>query len=226
VRTVFLTAGDDGQGPQYWQGRLHGIRAAYARMAGVGDWWNDLDPGLSGVTGLTLAGAPHVSLAFFKLPDGGTGTGFGLYGHASLPRLWRGEQATITAVDGSATYSRARLLTGLGRIISTFGPDVIRTQDFLGRFGDGDHNDHHAAAYLTREASRAYSGRHRLVAYQDYATSHRPANVDASRLSAKIAAFELYSRNDLEVFTRRSAAAGYKPGFDAWLHRQYVLAVE
>jgi LmbE family N-acetylglucosaminyl deacetylase len=226
VRTVFLTAGDAGRGPAYWQGRIRGIRAAYARTAGVGDLWKDLDPGLSGATGLSLAGAAHVSLVFLKLPDGGTGTGFRRYGHASLPRLWRGEQSTIAAVDGSATYSRGRLLTALTGLMTAFAPDVIRTQDFLGRFGDGDHNDHHATAYLTRTASRAYSGSHRLVSYQDYATSRRTANVSGELLAAKQVAFATYSRDDVEVFTRGAPAAGYKPGFSDWLRRQYVLAVE
>lgn len=226
VRTVYLTAGDAGRGPAYWQGRIHGIRAAYARMAGVGDRWNDLDAGLPGATALTLAAASHVSLVFMKLPDGGNGTGYRRYGHAALPRLWRGEQATITAVDGSATYSRTRLITALAGLITAFTPDVIRTQDFLGRFGDGDHHDHHAAAHLTRAASRMYPGSHRLVAYQDYATSSRSANVPGELLAAKRAAFTAYSRDDAEVFARRSPTAGYKPGFDDWLRRQYVLTVE
>src|SRR5690349_15438 len=40
VETVYLTAGDADAGEAYWRGREDGIRAAYARMAGVEDRWN------------------------------------------------------------------------------------------------------------------------------------------------------------------------------------------
>jgi LmbE family N-acetylglucosaminyl deacetylase len=226
VRTVFVTAGDAGKPAAYWQGRLQGIRAAYAQLAGVPDGWTAAGSALPGVSVEALIAAPRVSMVFLKLPDGGPGNGYQRYGLASLPKLWRGTLGAITAVDGSATYTRGDLVDALATLMTGFGPDVVRTQDFIGRFGDGDHNDHHATAYLARAASRGYRTAHRLVAYQDYATEHRAPDIPAELLAVKQAAFATYSRQDVEVFSGGTASAGYKPVFDAWLRRQYVLTVE
>jgi LmbE family N-acetylglucosaminyl deacetylase len=226
VRTVFVTAGDAGRAAAYWQGRLQGIRAAYAQLAGVPSGWTASGSGLPGVDVEVLAAQPLVSMVFLKLPDGGPGNGYRRYGNASLPKLWRGTLAAITAVDGSARYTRGDLVDALGTLMTGFGPDVVRTQDFVGRFGDGDHNDHHATAYLSRAASRGYRTAHRLVAYQDYATEHRAPDVPADLLAVKRAAFATYSRQDVGVFTRDTPSAGYQPSFAAWLSRQYVLTVE
>lgn len=226
IRTVYLTAGDAGRARAYWTGRMAGVRAAYAQMAGVTDRWVEVDPGLPGVTAQALVAAPRVSLVFLKLPDGGSGSGYQRYGHASLPLLWRGQIPAVAAVDGSASYTRASLLQALVTVMGAYQPDVVRTQDYLGRFGDGDHNDHHAAAYLTRAASRSHRPPHRLVAYQDYAVQHRPANTTGRLLERKRAAFAAYSHSDPEVFATRLRSAAYRPGFSDWLARQYVLAEE
>jgi LmbE family N-acetylglucosaminyl deacetylase len=226
VRTIFVTAGDAGRSATYWQARMRGVQAAYAQLSGVADDWTPMETGLDGATGLSLADAPQIGLVFLKLPDGGTGSGFHRYRFHSLPQLWRGQLNSVIAVDDSAAYSRGGLVDALGRVMRSFAPKVVRTQDFLGRFGDGDHGDHHAVGSLTRAASRAHPGRHRLVAYQDYATQHRAVNVPTRLLAAKRACFATYARSDPEVFARRSPGAGYAPGFDAWLRRQYVLAVE
>ena len=39
LTTVYLTAGDDGQGASYWQGREDGAMAAYAKMARTRNAW-------------------------------------------------------------------------------------------------------------------------------------------------------------------------------------------
>lgn len=231
VRTVFLTAGDAGFGTAYWTGRMTGIRAAYAQMAGVPDLWQPVDAGVPGLQAEALVGAPQVSVVFLKLPDGGPGSGYRRYGFLSLPRLWGGDIKRIKAVDGSASYTRGSLISTVQTLITAHHPDVVRTQDFHGRFGDGDHGDHHAAAYLTRAASRALTGpggarTHRLVSYQDYATTHRPADVTGSLLTAKRAAFASYARHDVQISVKATPALGWKPVFTGWVGRQYTLSAE
>jgi LmbE family N-acetylglucosaminyl deacetylase len=221
VHTVFLTAGDDGRAAPYWQQRELGIRSAYALMAGVDDVWHPGPSALPDVSKLTLAAAPQVSVTFLRLPDGGAGRGFPRYGRQSLPRLWRGEQSSIRAVDGSAGYSRATLIDALLATMQAMGPHTLRTQDFRGSFGDGDHNDHHAAAYLTKSASRRFGPAHRLESYQDYAISGRPVNVSGSRLQGKQAAFSAYATHDPLVCTTGTSPCS----FSSWVKRQYRLSV-
>jgi LmbE family N-acetylglucosaminyl deacetylase len=225
VRTVYLTAGDDGRGPRYWRQRMRGVQAAYADMLGVGNAWSGVkaaEVGVDGTTALALRAAPQVSLVFVKLPDGGTGAGFGRYGHSSLPRLWTGRQSSIRAVDGSGRYTRAGLIAGITRLIQAFGADLVRTQDYLGRIGDGDHGDHHVTAYLTRAAAQAGPRAPRLSAYQDYATSGRPANVSGRSLTAKRSAFAVYSHYDTQICWPASCPP--KADYTAWIRRQYLLA--
>ena len=79
VRTVFVTAGDDGQGPSYWSSREQGVEAAYAEIAGVANNWTQSDAGVAGhpIPVMTLSADPNLSLAFMRLPDGNLdGSGF------------------------------------------------------------------------------------------------------------------------------------------------------
>lgn len=222
VRTVFLTAGDDGRAAAYWQEREAGIRAAYSLMAGVPNIWHDTPSGLAERSALTLAGAAQVGVVFLRLPDGGPGHGFPRFGGQSLPQLWRGTEARITAVDDGAQYSRGSLIDALLAVMQFSNPKVVRTQDFHGRFGDGDHGDHHSAAYLTRAAFERFSGPHQLESYQDYGTAGRPVNLAGPLLRAKQAAFAVYSAHDPLACNRRHARCA--TSFRSWQLRQYRLS--
>ena len=171
VRTVFVSAGDAGKAQSYWEGREAGSKAAYAEMAGVSDAWTQADAGITDhpMPVLTLTGQPTVSLVFMRLPDGnGNGSGFTSTGNESLQKLWQGDISQIDAVDGSSSYSKQQLIDTLAALMTSFGPDTVRTQDFLGSYGDGDHSDHHSTAYFAKAASPHYAGSHQLVGYLDY----------------------------------------------------------
>src|SRR6476469_8273274 len=64
VRTVYFTAGDNGESRTYWSGREIGVQAAYASMAGVANSWTISDAGVAGhpITLMTLNGSPGISL--------------------------------------------------------------------------------------------------------------------------------------------------------------------
>src|ERR1044072_981144 len=72
VRSVFVTAGDAGEGQSYWGARERGAEAAYAQMAGVANQWSESTIVANGhpLVPKTLPGAPAISLAFLRLPDG------------------------------------------------------------------------------------------------------------------------------------------------------------
>jgi len=205
--------------------RESGMKAAYAQMAGVANSWTTTDAGVSGhpMPLVTLANRPSVSLVFMRLPEGFWGDG-GTSRDETLKNLWLGTVSQIHADDGSSAYTTTSLTAALTSLMTAFRPDTIRTQDYVGTFGDGDHDDHHAAAYLARQAHLAYTTSHTFIGYQDYETENRPQNIFDPDLTAKKNALYAYLAFD-------SAPCGSPPNcgsneYADWLKRQYVVGME
>jgi LmbE family N-acetylglucosaminyl deacetylase len=224
VRTVFVTAGERGD-PDLMDTREAGIKAAYANMAGVSSTWTTADAGISGhpMPLATLVGKPTVSLVFMRLPEGFWGDG-GTPQTEMIKNLWQGSISQMRTDDGSSTYTKTSLTATLTALMTAFQPDTIRTQDYVGTFGDGDHDDHHAASYFARQAHLAYTTSHTFVGYQDYETENRAQNVFGSDLTAKTNAFNAYLQFD-------EAPCGSPPNcgnneYSLWLKRQYVKGTE
>jgi LmbE family N-acetylglucosaminyl deacetylase len=200
VRTVFLTAGDAGS--DLWQTREVGVQAAYAQMCGVANAWTQTDAGIAehAIPVFTLADHPSVSVAFLRLPDGNfNGAGFASTTHQSLQQLWIGSISTIETIDGSSRYSKATLISVLTRLMFSFQPDHIHTQDYIGTYGDGDHSDHHSVAYFVQAARQMYITSHSFIGYEGYAASSRLANITGVDLIAKQNAFQAYAHYDKVV---------------------------
>ena len=224
VRTVFVTAGERGD-PDLMLTREAGIKAAYANMAGVSSSWTTADAGITGhpMPLATLNGKPTVSLVFVRLPEGFWGDG-GTSQTEMIKNLWQGSISQMRTDDGSSTYTKTSLTTTLTSLMNAFQPDTIRTQDYVGAFGDGDHDDHHAASYFARQAHLAYTTSHTFIGYQDYETQDRPQNVSGADLTAKTNAFYAYLQFD-------EAPCGSPPNcgsneYASWLKRQYIKATE
>lgn len=200
VRTIFLTAGDAGmEEASYWQGREIGIQAAYAQMCDVANVWIPANIEIMGhaIPIFTLCNHPAISLVFMRLPDGNSdGNGFPATHHQSLQQLWTGLSSIIDTIEGISSYSKANLLSTLSALISSFQPDHINTQDYLGAYDDGDHSDHHSVAYLVRAAAQLYTAPHSLIGYQGYTTSSQQANISGADLIAKQDAFYAYAHHD------------------------------
>ena len=224
MRTVYLTAGDDGMGSSYWQGRENGVKAAYAETAGVANSWTQSDAGVAGhpIPVFTLSGT-GISLAFMRLPDGNPdGTGFANTGNESLEKLWNGTITTMTAVDNSSSYSLARLEAALVALMTSFGPAQINTMDYLGDYGDGDHSDHHTVGYLIDLTAAQYSSSVGFTGYKGYPTQNLPVNVSNTDQTIKDQAFFTYTPFDSQVCGSLAACAS--TNYDLWLARQYTLA--
>ena len=230
VRTIFVTASDDGRSASYWQSLEKGSQAAYAKMAGVANSWTKTDAGIAGhpMPLYTLSGNPNISLIFMRLPDGNCcgpgldGSGFASTGYQSLQKLWTGAITSISAVDGSSSYTKSSLTSTLTSLMSAFQPSQIRTQDYAGSYGDGDHSDHHTTAYLTQAAQQNYTTPHTLTGYYDYGDSNLPANVSGADLTAKQNAFYTYGPYDSTVCSSQSSCAG--TAYASWLPRQYTVS--
>ena len=231
-RTVYATAGDAGEKSSawYWQSREEGVKAAYAVMAGVANSWTSTTVTVAGkpVAVATLNAAPRVSLVFLRLPDGGmTGQGSAAYGGKSLQKLYQGTTSSLATVDGTATYTLAQLRTTLGALVTAQNSGVVRTLDFAGTFGDGDHSDHHAVAYLVRDAVAARAPAATLIGYRGYSSSALPVNVTGAQFTAKAAAFDAYARADwkLQCSSASACVSGSHANLEgAWLQRQYTVA--
>ena len=218
VVTVFLTAGDAGRDADYWQGREAGAMAAYAAMAGrPGDWTADRMR-LAGHDVASRTLGPRVTLLFLRLPDA--------HGRAdragqSLERLWRGRVPAVHTVDDGDGYSRGGLIATLTAALDAYRPDQIRTLDFAGRYGDGDHADHHTAGYFTEAAQRTYARPHRLTGYLGYPVSDQPANLTTGVRDIKLGFFLDYAAHDPRVCATAAACLAnfYAPRFSRSIMR-------
>lgn len=215
-RSVYVTAGDAGGGPDYWEPRERGIEAAYAFAFGVDDDWRTetFTSGDNPIRVRVLNPAPSVSLAFLRLPDGyRLGTGSNRYGFQSIPKLLDGEIGRIDAIDGSADYTAVELRNALLDLINDARPDQIRTLDYVHAMGsDNDHFDHHAVGLLAQDASRYASHGHGIVGYLGYTTNHLPQNLDGTPLRVKTEVYDAY----------QAEALPDKPlQHDPYLFRQY-----
>lgn len=213
VYTVYVTAGDAGRPAGYWQARERGAQAAYAYMAKAPDEWVESTITSRGLRLMTLKADFRVNLVFMRLPDGmQRGVGAKPNRYQSLKKLWTGAISRVAAVDGSTTYTRSQLTKTLTELMAVTRPGVVRTLDYVGTFSDTDHADHHAVAYLTRQASKQYKQRHSLVSYQGYPIASKTANLPAAEAQAKLAAFDIYAAHDAVAQNR------------TYITRQYVVA--
>ena len=226
VRTVYVTAGDAGNGSDYWQSREKGSEAAWATMAGVSNSWTTSSISAGGKTLRlrTLTARPSISLVFMRLPDGDLlGTGYGSAG--SVYRLLTGAVSSLTTKDSSASYTNTTLRNTFLDLMRASTPTVVRTQNYNGSYVAStstsfDHWDHVAIAHVALDVSTAYNSEsgHRRIAYQGYPTRYQSANVSGTLLQQKSDAFDAYADYDDEV-----DLSDYYNTY-GWPSRQYVTA--
>ena len=223
LTTVYLTAGDDGQSAPYWQGREDGAMAAYATMAGTPNSWATAKlrtaSGEAAVT-RTLNGT-GIRLIFLRLPTGSP-TGRANHHYECLSKLHAGTIPRVHSVDGSAKYTSASLRATLTGFMTRFHPSVIRTLDYTDPYGDGDHADHHNAAYYTEEAQRDYTTSHRFQGFRGYPMTGLPANQSDVAAARKLAIFLAYAAHDPQV-CQTAAACRDGRRYWSWMYRTYEV---
>ncbi|RHZ61424.1 uncharacterized protein CDV56_100923 [Aspergillus thermomutatus] len=220
VRTVFLTAGDAGNGADYWTSRQEGSKAAYAQMSGVDNTWIQSDAGIPGfsIPLFTLEHNPIISLVFLQLPDGNNG-GEG-FGSGSLQQLWEGTIPSLTSWGGSS-YSKNALVDVLRQLAANFEPDHINTQDFVHDYGDGDHSDHHTTGYFVHEAFADCASGASITSYMGYPVESLPVNIDEALLEQKKAVFYTYGGHDRNTCHSDETCSGRAE--ELWVQREYVV---
>ncbi|GAA2057200.1 PIG-L family deacetylase [Catenulispora yoronensis] len=140
VTTVVLTAAEAGGGARFAAARQHGLRSAYARMAGADEddpWRTTALVTRGGAARLCeLRANPQVRLVFLDISMGGYwGSVPGDENHTPLAALYHGTETTRPvlrpdedAVSGGV-YTRDQLVGTLTDLMDRFAPTVIRTMD-------------------------------------------------------------------------------------------------
>ena len=107
--------------------------------------------------------------------------------------------------------------------MTTFRPGVIRTLDYTDPYGDGDHDDHHNAAYYTYEAQQGYPTPHRLEEFRGYPVGRLPANQPDAVAGRKLATFLAYSAHDSHT-CQTAMACGQDSRYWSWMSRTYQVS--
>lgn len=215
---VYVTAGDAGQGAAYWQPREQAADASVIALAGSGS------QGMSGNVTACYGASPQVChtvstwtyarvvSVFMRLPDGGVlGGGFGSNNFQSLEKLRNGTISSLSAVDGSTTYSSwSDLYQTIAAIVQVYAPSsastVVHAPDFdrsrqtaQGSIcpGCGDHADHLAVADLVYNATVGLGAPWTRAFYIDYplgfADPRYPVNLNANDTAVKQELFMAYN---------------------------------
>ncbi|WP_370361752.1 PIG-L family deacetylase [Catenulispora sp. MAP12-49] len=140
VTTVVLTAAEAGGGAPFAAARQHGLRSAYARMAGADDdapWRRSVLVTRGGEAELCeLESDPRVRLVFLDISMGSyTGSTPGDENHTPLAALYRGTLTTRPVLQPSESaitagvYTRDQLVGTLTDLMDRFQPTVVRTMD-------------------------------------------------------------------------------------------------
>lgn len=201
MTTVFVTAGDAGQGETYWLSREAGARAAYSEMTGADSWVNetvslDIFGQSYQIASSWLADRPEVRLYFLRLPDGPGGRGTAAQGFQSLEKLWMDEIATVSAVDGMAVMTRIDVLNVMLALMLKHQPDSLMIPDVFSRYAAGEHSDHRHTARFAMLAHQLYDTEHEIEAFVGYSTRLLPANITGAEFDRAVAVFSQYALHD------------------------------
>ncbi|HET7320035.1 MAG TPA: PIG-L family deacetylase [Candidatus Saccharimonadales bacterium] len=224
IRTIYITAGDDGRPESYWRGREHGVQAAYAAMLGVQNNWQTNSESLSGhvVTVSSLVPSKNASLVFLHLPDGGPeGFGYNSNRIETLKELQYGTVKIVHTVDNASSYTAGQLVSALAGIMNLDAPSAIYTQAYGPSLTHGDHSDHQATGYFVNLARREYRGNYTFTSFLGYQVNAMPANLDEADSTAKRKTFEVYAQYDSAICVT-TAYCPNMPTYSKYIQRQYV----
>lgn len=228
VRTVYVTAGDDGRSAEYWQGREQGAKAAYAAMRGSKNSWHDMSASLwhRPVNVSYLTPDNTISLVFLRLPDGKPGgTGFLADRTETLQELRTGRIKSIHTVDNATSYTANQLVTALSTIIQLDMPTGINTQAFGPNLARGDHSDHQAVGYFVNLARRNYTKSYTFTMYLGYQNNGKPANLSEPDIATKQAAFNAYENYDSAICITMGDCPN-SSSYSSYIERQYIYQLQ
>ncbi|MGW6443550.1 PIG-L family deacetylase [Lentzea sp. NPDC055074] len=204
VWIVYLTAGDIPHRPgtsyggmQYAEMRIDGVRAAYAKTAGVtNDWhYEQMTFGGHPLPTNRLAGTNVRIVYTYVHAAAGPEDNFG-----DLWRLLNVPGFRARPIDGRPEYTYHGFVGMIRGVIDHVGPDLIRTGSSIGH-REGDHIDHTAAAILVADANTDDHGRTAVLRqeYTGYRLLNFPENVEEPLCGKKTEIWDEYWPHDPEL---------------------------
>lgn len=234
VRTIYLTAGDSGNGKYYYLGRQQGSQAAYSSMLGANDTiWVDKVIELPNHEYITISnpkGNNKISLIFMNLPDGNLkGDGFKSSDYESLAKLLKHNIHLVTSLDGQSSYNPEQITDTLTLLMHYYQPAELRLMAPRNMgYQYPDHSDHISSGKLAQSAydryeTEQYANRVSIpiTYYIGYPTHEREANVFAPDLEVKQAAFFAYAKFDNGVCSTLEQCNNTET-YGIYLSRQYT----
>lgn len=226
IRTLYVTAGDAGSGPLYWQARERGSQDAYSTMLGNNSTWTQRVVKIADnqfITVVNPRGNAKVALIFMRLADGNLlGRGFAASHFESLEHLEQGKIKVLHSVDNQSAYSLPELTNTLVDIMKIYKPIEVKTQKWKALSSSVvDHSDHLASGIIAKRAYDQYNlPGVSLKYYEGYSARVLPANVAGDDLAKKTAAFLMYAKSDGGV-CQNSKECNQSGNYGLYLKRQY-----
>jgi LmbE family N-acetylglucosaminyl deacetylase len=223
---IYLTAGDDGRDSLYWRTReLAALQSTQtASDMRVTDTAGRCVPVTVRAHVIRECAVGNTNSYFLRLPDGNrNGAGFRRYGNQSLRKLRRKTIASITAVDGSATYDGwddlAATITALLTSADPHGVATVHTTDPSIAINPHDHFDHRMAGYLVADSRSAT--KRAVHYYVGYALGTRAANRTPGETRDKTAIFRTYDAAMIRVNSKWGAYAEHRAFYSQCMIRTY-----
>jgi LmbE family N-acetylglucosaminyl deacetylase len=247
VRTVYITAGDDGQDERggtaentYWGQREKGARAAYESMTTIGRWDDapldiTTENGVVPVHGIKSQDA-RIGLSSLRLPDGNvSGQGYSITDHQTLQKMMT-DGGTMIPVDkkttdeGAVTFTTSVLQETFRGLMRAFHADTVRLQDYtLSVPTKMDHSDHAAGARIAKAAYDLYQDDvtypTTVVGYRGYSvyTNDYPVNVVGDVYEAKKKVFAAYAAFDTFIDIDPQTRCTFDSLYCLFLEKQYKV---
>ena len=161
---------------------------------------------------------------FLRLPDGNySGTGYSGTGNQSLQKLYNGSITTISAIDGSATYSSlVDLENTLKSIVQTEATGNIKfnSADHDTSLNPDDHSDHVHSSLIMQDVANSIGGV-TLNLYRDYHTAVLPINIFSDNLLINAGTWAATASG----ISDNSFFSTWDNDHNVWLYRQYFRTV-
>ncbi|HEY5949278.1 MAG TPA: PIG-L family deacetylase [Kofleriaceae bacterium] len=223
VTTVYVTAGDAGNGIVFSGSRNRALQTAYSAVAGSKAWTcEQIELAGHRAQKCSLDDRP-VTLVFLSYPDGG------VVGElpASLLHLWEGSIDTAATIAAEPTlYDRPGLIATVAAIIKEVRPQIVRTLEVSGTHGD-DHSDHMIVGALTQLALAEAGSDAQLLSYRGYNINYEPANVTEADYAQGSLFMRMYLAclNVCGVCGETPCETVDDPRYYGFLHRRYVVSM-
>ena len=217
---IYTTAGDGGNTASWWQTRELAAQAGMDALVGAGPW-TCAQQTINGHAIRRCGKGPAIAYDM-RLPTCAM-NGEGYFGRGCLSDLRDGFQATLTALDGSTTYtSWTDLVTTLRAIVdyesnNQTAPFVeVNAPDYDRVANRPTHPDNWPTADMVLAASGPRSWN--ISWYIDYNTMNLPVNLSQAQHDIKQAAYYAY---DNYMGAAGLGRGQYEPEYQAWLWRTY-----